>query len=338
MATMTGIVAQTDGTTTTTVPAEVEIVDPSRPISDWLIEVFDLDPDGNLARFLTSLVEPLLQIVVTIVVAWVILKVIRSIGRRFIDRAKLEAYDEQGEDALHTSRRGQRLEALWAVLTSILGLVVWAGALLVILGTTFGVSLAPFLAGAGIIGIALGFGAQDLIKDFVSGVFMLIEDQYGVGDTIDVGDAIGEVEKITLRTTRLRDVNGTVWYFPNGEIRHVGNQSLGWSRALLDVTVSINSDIDRASEVILGVAEEMAEEPGYERLFLAPPEVLGVENVGVGGVVIRLVVRTASGEQWAISRELRRRMKLALDEAGIEMPLPQGISPSEPAPPSGPSA
>ena len=335
---MTGIVAQTDGTTTTTVPAEVEIVDPSRPISDWLIEVFDLDPDGNLARFLTSLVEPLLQIVVTIVVAWVILKVIRSIGRRFIDRAKLEAYDEQGEDALHTSRRGQRLEALWAVLTSILGLVVWAGALLVILGTTFGVSLAPFLAGAGIIGIALGFGAQDLIKDFVSGVFMLIEDQYGVGDTIDVGDAIGEVEKITLRTTRLRDVNGTVWYFPNGEIRHVGNQSLGWSRALIDVTVSINSDIDRASEVILAVAEEMAGEPGYERLFLAPPEVLGVENVGVGGVVIRLVVRTASGEQWAISRELRRRMKLALDEAGIEMPLPQGISPSEPAPPSGPSA
>ena len=335
---MTGIVAQTDGTTTTTVPAEVEIVDPSRPISDWLIEVFDLDPDGNLARFLTSLVEPLLQIVVTIVVAWVILKVIRSIGRRFIDRAKLEAYDEQGEDALHTSRRGQRLEALWAVLTSILGLVVWAGALLVILGTTFGVSLAPFLAGAGIIGIALGFGAQDLIKDFVSGVFMLIEDQYGVGDTIDVGDAIGEVEKITLRTTRLRDVNGTVWYFPNGEIRHVGNQSLGWSRALIDVTVSINSDIDRASEVILAVAEETAREPGYERLFLAPPEVLGVENVGVGGVVIRLVVRTASGEQWAISRELRRRMKLALDEAGIEMPLPQGISPSEPAPPSGPSA
>lgn len=338
MTTITGIVAQTDGTTTTTVPAEVEIVDPSRPISDWLIEIFDLDPDGNLARFLTSLVEPLLQIVVTILVAWVILKVVRSVGRRFIDRAKAEAYDDHEEDALSTSRRGQRLEALWAVLTSILGLVVWAGALLVILGTTFGVSLAPFLAGAGIIGIALGFGAQDLIKDFVSGVFMLIEDQYGVGDIIDVGDAIGEVEYITLRTTRLRDVNGTVWYFPNGEIRHVGNQSLGWSRALIDVTVSINSDIDRASEVILTVAEEMAREPANMRLFLAPPEVLGVENVGIGGVVIRLVVRTAPGEQWALSRELRRRMKLALDEAGIEMPLPQTISPAEPAPPSGPSA
>lgn len=338
MTTITGIVAQTDGTTTTTVPAEVEIVDPSRPISDWLIEIFDLDPDGNLARFLTSLVEPLLQIVVTILVAWVILKVVRSVGRRFIDRAKVEAYDDHEEDALSTSRRGQRLEALWAVLTSILGLVVWAGALLVILGTTFGVSLAPFLAGAGIIGIALGFGAQDLIKDFVSGVFMLVEDQYGVGDIIDVGDAIGEVEYITLRTTRLRDVNGTVWYFPNGEIRHVGNQSLGWSRALIDVTVSINSDIDRASEVILTVAEEMAREPANMRLFLAPPEVLGVENVGIGGVVIRLVVRTAPGEQWALSRELRRRMKLALDEAGIEMPLPQTISPAEPAPPSGPSA
>lgn len=338
MTTMTGIVAQTDGTTTTTVPAEVEIVDPSRPISDWLIEVFDLDPDGNVARFLTSLVEPLLQIVVTILVAWVILKVIRSVGRRFIDRAKVEAYDDHEEDALSTSRRGQRLEALWAVLTSILGLVVWAGALLVILGTTFGVSLAPFLAGAGIIGIALGFGAQDLIKDFVSGVFMLIEDQYGVGDIIDVGDAIGEVEQITLRTTRLRDVNGTVWYFPNGEIRHVGNQSLGWARALVDVTVSISSDIDRASEVILGVAEAMAGEPGYQRLFLAQPEVLGVENVGLGGVVIRLVVRTAPGEQWAISRELRRRMKVALEEAGVEMPLPLISSPGDPAPPSGESA
>lgn len=310
-------------TTTTTIP-EVEIVEPSRPITDWIIDVFGIDPDGNLAAFLNSLVEPIVQIVITILVAWLVLRIVRSIARHFLNRAKERAIAEEAQaDRAATGRRRQRLDALSAVLNSALALLVWTAAILIILGNTFGINLTPFLAGAGVLGIALGFGAQDLVKDFVSGVFMLIEDQYGVGDVIDVGDATGVVEKISLRTTRLRDVNGTVWHFPNGEIRRVGNLSQEWSRALLDVSVGYGADVDEASRVILTTAEAMADEPNYQRLFLARPEVWGVERVGVDGVAIRLVIKTVPGEQWAISRDLRRRIKVALDEAGIEMPYPQ---------------
>ncbi len=331
-------------TTTTTVP-EVEMVEPSRPITDWIIDVFGIDPDGATARFLNSLIEPIFQIVITILVAWIVLRIVRSIGGRFLNRAKERAAAEEAQaDRAATGRRRQRLEALGAVLNSVLALLVWSAALLIILGNTFGINLTPFLAGAGVLGIALGFGAQDLVKDFVSGVFMLIEDQYGVGDVIDVGDATGVVEKISLRTTRLRDVNGTVWHFPNGEIRRVGNLSQEWSRALLDVSVGYGADVDEASQVILATAEAMAEEPRYKRLFLARPEVWGVERVGVDGVAIRLVIKTVPGEQWAISRDLRGRIKVALDAAGIEMPYPQRTvwlrnqsdepPPPEPSPPT----
>lgn len=313
------VVAQT----TTTVPAEVERIEPSRPISDWLIDVFDLNPDGTTAAFLSSIAEPLFQIVVTFAIAWVVIYLVRRAGRRIIRRAKGVSSNGLLRDPGVAGRRNQRLDALGAVLNSILNVVVWATALLVILGNTFGISLAPFLAGAGIIGIAVGFGAQDLVKDFVSGMFMLLEDQYAVGDVVDAGDATGVVEKITLRTTRLRDVNGTVWHFPNGEIRRVGNLSQEWSRALLDIGVAYGSDVDEASGVILEIAKDMAQEPDYERLFLAPPEVWGVEAMAADAIVIRLVIKTLPGEQWAISRELRRRIKHAFDLKGIEIPFPQ---------------
>jgi small conductance mechanosensitive channel len=248
----------------------------------------------------------------------------RRAGRGFKSRAKgrlpLSTY---GAAAEGVDRRNQRVDALGAVLNSALGLVIWTGALLIILGATFGINLTPFLAGAGVIGIAIGFGAQDLVKDFVSGIFMLIEDQFGVGDVIDVGDATGTVEKISLRTTRIRDVRGTVWHFPNGEIRRVGNLSQEWSRVLLDVTVGYGSDIDTAADVIRQTAEDMAGEDRYRGLFLAAPEVWGVESVTPDGVAIRLVIKTLPGEQAAISRELRRRIKKGLDGAGIEVPLAQ---------------
>jgi small conductance mechanosensitive channel len=322
--TLTWILAQTDGTTGTTEPA-VERVDPSRPLSDWLIDVFELDPEGSVAGVMSSLVEQLLQIVITVVVAWFTIRLLRRAARRFITEAKAKRPDgsELGRDAGAGGRRNQRLEALSAVLNSIVSAVVWAIALLVVLGTTFGVNIAPFLAGAGIIGIAIDFGAQDLVKDFVSGVFMLVEDQYAVGDVIDVGDATGVGEKISLRTTRLRDVSGTVWHFPNGEIRRVGNLSQEWSRALLDIGIGYGSDIDQASRIIETVAGEMAGEPVYASLFLDAPEVWGVEDMAADSIAIRLVIKTVPGEQWAIGRELRRRIKLAFDEAGIEIPFPQ---------------
>lgn len=337
---------QTTGTTTPP-DGEVEFVEPGRPISDWIIDVFGLDPDGTTAALLSSLIEPIFQIVVIVVVAWIALRLLRRAGRAFIQRSKVNESDDLVRDSGVAGRRNQRLDALEAVLGSLLTVVVWFTAFLFILGNTFGLNLAPFLAGAGILGVALGFGAQDLVKDFLAGTFMLVEDQYAVGDVVDVGDAVGTVEKVSLRTTRLRDVNGTVWHFPNGEIRRVGNMSQEWSRALLDIAIGYGSDIDEASAIIKTVADEMAQEPIYRRQFLAPPEVWGVENVAADGIVIRLVIKTIPGQQWGIARELRRRVKLAFDEAGVEIPFPQtGIwvrqeDPTEPPvsrPSSAPSA
>jgi len=267
---------------------------------------------------MSSIVEPLFQILLTLLVAWALLRLVRMVGRRSVARAKgadAARYEEEGA----VSRTGQRTEAIWALAGSILAVVVWGVALFLILGNTFGINLTPLLAGAGILSLALGFGSQDLVKDFVAGTFMIIEDQFSVGDIIDVGDATGIVEKITFRTTRIRDVRGVVWHISNGEIRRVGNLSQEWSRALLDIVISYWADIDQASDVIRSVAEQMAEEPPYEKVFLDRPEVWGVESVGADGLVIRLVIKTVPGEQWRISRELRRRIKMALDEAGIDV-------------------
>jgi small conductance mechanosensitive channel len=176
-------------------------------------------------------------------------------------------------------------------------------------------------AGAGIIGVALGFGSQSLVKDFLSGLFILIEDQFGVGDIVTLdGETSGTVEAVSLRTTRLRAVDGTVWHVPNGEIRRVGNQSQHWSRALIDVLVAYETDLDHAQAVIASVAHEIAL---GDKDVLDEPEVWGVEALGANGVMIRLVVKTRPSQQYRVSRELRARLKAAFEREGIEIPFPQ---------------
>jgi moderate conductance mechanosensitive channel len=186
-----------------------------------------------------------------------------------------------------------------------------------------GVNLGPLIAGAGVVGIALGFGAQTVVRDFLSGMFMLVEDQYGVGDIVDLGEATGTVEGVTLRTTRLRDVNGTVWHIPNGEIKRVGNKSQDWARALLDVSVAYGADIAHAKEVIKGVADEVWQDEQLGPSVLEEPEVWGIEDLGADGIAIRLVVKTRPADQFRVMRALRERLKRALDDAGIEIPFPQ---------------
>jgi small conductance mechanosensitive channel len=162
----------------------------------------------------------------------------------------------------HSLRAEQRIEALASVLRSLTTFVIYAVAAFMILGE-LGVNLGPLLAGAGIIGVALGFGSQSLVKDFLSGVFILIEDQFGVGDIVNLdGETSGTVEAVSLRTTRLRSVDGTVWHVPNGEIRRVGNQSQHWSRALIDIEVAYDTDLDHAEAVIARVADEVAKAAG----------------------------------------------------------------------------
>ncbi|WP_432485944.1 mechanosensitive ion channel family protein [Kineococcus esterisolvens] len=223
---------------------------------------------------------------------------------------------------LLSERREQRAGTIASVLKSATTLVLGIAAVMSVLDIV-GVSIAPFLASAGIAGVAIGFGAQALVKDFLSGFFMLAEDQYGVGDVVDLGDATGTVEAVGLRVTRLRDVQGTVWYVRNGEIIRVGNQSQGWARAVLDVSVAYDADVAHVQEVLQRVGDALAEEEDWKPLVLERPDVWGVEQMAADAIVLRLVVKTAPLQQWAVQRELRRRIKAAFDAAGIEFPFPQ---------------
>ena len=216
-------------------------------------------------------------------------------------------------------RAEQRIEALAGILRSVISFVIGAVALFMVLGEV-GINLAPLIAGAGIVGIALGFGSQSLVKDFLAGIFILIEDQFGVGDVVDLGEATGTVEAVSLRTSRLRAIDGTVWHVPNGEIRRVGNMSQHWARALLDIEVAYDADLATAREVIKQAADELHQD---ESAILEEPDIWGVENLGANGISLRLVVKTRPSEQWRVSRLLRERIKLALDAAGIEIPFPQ---------------
>lgn len=226
---------------------------------------------------------------------------------------------ESPTDIAATTRRVQRAKTIGSLLRSIVTGVVVAVTLTMAL-SELGFNVAPIIASAGIVGLALGFGAQTLVKDFLSGIFMIFEDQYGVGDVIRVNDVQGTVEAVTLRVTRVRDGNGTVWYLRNGEILRVGNMSQNWARAVLDVTVSHEADLHRTREVLLDLAREMWREDDYTGRIIEEPEVTGVEEINAEGVVVRLSVKTAPMEQWPVARDLRERIKNRFEAEGIVVP------------------
>jgi moderate conductance mechanosensitive channel len=273
-----------------------------------------------------------MKVLLIVVVALVATRLARRVIRRFVRsfeqpgvRRTLGSIRDRTPNALLNTgpvqiRAVQRAETIAAVLRSAATSVIWVVAAMMILAE-FDINLGPLIAGAGIAGVALGFGAQTLVRDFLSGMFMLMEDQFGVGDIVDLDQQTsGTVEAVSLRTTRLRAVDGTVWHVPNGDIRRVGNKSQHWSRALIDVEVAYDTDIERAQEVIGQVAHEIAES---DRDVLEEPEVWGVEALGASGVMIRLVVKTRPSEQYRVSRVLRQRLKEAFDREGIEIPFPQ---------------
>ena len=179
-----------------------------------------------------------------------------------------------------------------------------------------GFQLGPFIAGAGIVGVALGFGAQNLVKDFLSGIFMILEDQYGVGDVIDLGEVTGTVESVGLRVTRLRDVNGTVWYVRNGEVLRVGNRSQGYAQVVVDLPVPYGADLTAVGAAMKSAADGLAAEPPWAEAVLEEPELLGVEQIGDDRVVLRLTVKVRPADQWQLAPELRRRIADRLDASG----------------------
>jgi moderate conductance mechanosensitive channel len=311
-------------------PEEVFGGEVERPLTEWLERQTDSD---LLVWAVGNAVEPALQIAVilslAILLLWLVRRTIRHTVARLKDpeaaRARRWGRGAAGVDegrVKQSLRRAQRADALGALAGSLARVIILATATFMILGT-FGISLGPLIAGAGIIGLALGFGAQGLVRDFISGVFMLVEDQYGVGDFIDAGEMMGVVEGISLRSTRIRDLNGTLWHVPNGEILRVGNMSQEWSRAVLDVSVAYNTDVDAASDIIQRVASAMAHESAYADQFLDEPEIWGVQELGPDSVDIRLVIKTQAGLHVSLLRELRRRIKAALDAAGVEIPFSQ---------------
>jgi len=226
-----------------------------------------------------------------------------------------------------STRAVQRIEALAVALAGAATFVVWLVAIIAIV-RVLGVKIEPLLTGAGLIGVALGFGAQSLIRDFLAGVFILVEDQFGVGDWVDLGEVTGSVEAVTLRATRIRSVDGTVWHVPNGQIQRAGNMSQHWSRALLDIQIALDSDIERARDAIKRVADEIWHQ---DRAIIEEPEVWGVQSLGPAGITIRLVAKTKPLEQWRITRVMRERIKAELDREGIDVPAPPPWNPAEPA-------
>ncbi|MYF26541.1 MAG: mechanosensitive ion channel family protein [Acidimicrobiia bacterium] len=280
-----------------------------------------------LSQVVAILIERGLPVVLILLGGWLVTRAVKRAIHHFTQRLGRPDLRDVGKDPTlsHEAeelRAKARAETLAVVLRSVALISIWAFTALLALAQ-ININLGPLIAGAGIVGIAVGFGAQSVVRDFLSGVFMMIEDIYSVGDDIDFGKGRGTVEKITLRSTSIRTRQGVVWNVPNGRIDFLANYSQLWARAQIDVEVPYSCDLRQAMEVIKAAGEEMWEDPqwGGEELS-EPPEVKGVQSLGESGILIRVRAKTRPSVQWRTERELRLRIKEALEEAGISMPFP----------------
>lgn len=313
---------------------------------DWLCrKVFEWTDNSDVAGIATWLVDRPVKVLVIVLLALLTRRIVHKAIDGLIDRLMSERSSEE-KDAVRaaeasssmlrrevlsgklaslrnrTDRARQRAKTLGMLFKSIASAAVGTVTLMMLLGE-FDINLGPLLAGAGILGLGIGFGSQSLVRDLLSGIFMLIENQYGVGDYIDVGEANGTVESLGLRTTRLRDKYGTLWHIPNGEIRRVGNMTQSFSKIPMEIDVAYDTDLDLAMETMKTVADGVWNEQLEEATIVEEPAVSGIQNFGADGITIRLSVKTEPGEQWSTARVLRKRIKEAFDEAGIEIPFPQ---------------
>jgi small-conductance mechanosensitive channel len=254
------------------------------------------------------------RIAFVLLVAFVLRIAAHRVIGRITTRASENADRADRAGSVSRERRNPRASALGSVLSNAASVTIFGIAIVIILGD-MGLNLAPVLASAGVLGVAIGFGAQNLVQDFLAGICMLLEDQYGVGDVIAVGDVTGTVEAVSLRVTRLRDVNGVVWHIRNGAISQTGNESQGWARAIVDFPVSYDRDTSRVRRLMAQTAAQMWREPDWHGVILEEPEVWGVQELSTEEFVVRLAARTAPLRQWEVAREIRERVKAALDAA-----------------------
>lgn len=299
--------------------------------------VFNQTDSDVAARIADWVVDRPLRIALLVGLAWLLRKLVHRAIDRFEHRMSEDTVTPRaplpedtstvaGRRAMreHTlaARAKQRAITIGTVLRSgsTLAIVLVAGLLVL---SELDINLAPLIASAGIAGLAIGFGAQSLVKDFLAGMFIIFEDQFGVGDIVDTGLATGKIEEVSLRTTRLRDQSGTLWIVPNGEIQRVGNTSQLWSNAVIDVEVAYDTNLDYAITTIKSTLDEIWQEKNPKATVIAEPDVLGVERLSDSSVVIRAVVKCEPAEQWVMGRIARKRIKESLDRAGIEIPFPQ---------------
>ncbi|MGI9116420.1 MAG: mechanosensitive ion channel family protein [Gaiellales bacterium] len=271
--------------------------------------------------------EPL-RIAITVLVAVALTILVRRVIRRVVARAvarseakHLAQQDRDGDLApgVRATRMAQRAQAIGTLLISVLLLLIWINALLIVL-QLMGVNITPLLASAGVVGVALAFGAQTLVKDYLAGIFLIIEDQYGVGDVVQFDAVTGTIEEVALRTTRVRDFTGVIWYLRNGEILSVANRSQGWSLAIVDIPVATTTDFDVVRRVVDEVGAGFVAEPEFAAKVVAPPVFMGIDVVAGDALLVRITERALPEHQIPIQRALRERLVVAFHAAGIVIP------------------
>lgn len=299
---------------------------------DWWVTLWDWLIGTPLAIIATIVIALILQKALGWIIRRVVLRTSERARRERLEQTRKVTRTAELSVILLTQRTEQRAAAIGSLLSSIIAITVWGVAIIVIL-EALSVDIAPLLASAGVIGVILGFGAQTLIKDYLSGIFIILEDQFGVGDIVDVGPVVGTVEEVSLRYTRLRDMSGVVWYVRNGEILRVANRSQGWTLAIVDIPVHYDSDLDRVRDLVEKVAIDMDEDPTYDDMLLGQPQFAGVESMSGNAVVVRVTAKAVPEMQVQLVRTIRERIKLSFDRAGIIVPVlpPQQMPPiSEP--------
>ncbi|MFZ4895639.1 mechanosensitive ion channel family protein [Plantibacter sp. Mn2098] len=282
----------------------------------------------NVLAFLAEAGLKLVIVAVIIVgaffAAWILRYVIRRVVGRIVSGVKKNANVEDTQSLLASPlaavRLVQRTRTLGTVLSNIVNVtIVIIAVILVVYALNPGI-LGSFALLSAAIGAGLGFGAQNIVKDILNGLFMVMEDQLGVGDVVDLGPATGVVETVGIRITQVRDVNGTLWFVRNGEILRVGNMSQGWSRVIIDLAIPYDADVDDVQAKMLETATALAHDPKWRSRILDKPELWGLESISGDALVIRLVMKTRSSAKDDVARELRSRLKRAIDEMGVHLP------------------
>jgi small conductance mechanosensitive channel len=266
---------------------------------------------------LAQISDKALKIILILIISWLTFRFTKVVIHKSVEIAQRDL-----KLRLSVEQFDQRVGTLSQLLTSVVKFTILAIAFMTILGV-FEINLAPLLAGAGIVGVAVGFGAQNLMRDFINGFFILFENQFNVNDVIEVSNLRGKVEKLTLRTTFIRDLEGKLHIIPNGEIKTVTNLTKQWAQAIVDIDVAYSEDLDQAISVLKDECKKFAQDKDFKSMVSKEPEVLGVETLGESGVTLRIVAKTKPMKQWEVARELRKRLKKRLDKEGITIPFPQ---------------